>query len=57
MFQLPIHTSSKMSKLKLWSDVSADTLSFMNTITLGILGHLCQGVFFECKTQSYVASV
>jgi len=29
----------------------------MNTITLGIRGHLYQGAFSECKVQSYVASV
>jgi len=46
-----------MSKLKLWSDYSADALSYMNTITLEIRGHLCQGAFCECEMQSYVANM
>jgi len=30
----------EMSKLKLWSDLSADMISCMNTITKGMRGHL-----------------
>jgi len=57
MFQLPKSYDCEMSKLKLWSDLSADALSYVNTITMGIRGHLYHGAFFECKTNSYVASV
>ena len=42
MFQLPIHTGSKMPKLKLWSDLSSDMITCMNTITMGIRGCLHQ---------------
>jgi len=47
----------EMCKLKLWSDLLAEALSCMNTISLGICGHLYHGAFCECKAQSYVASV
>jgi hypothetical protein len=57
MFQLPISYDCEMSKLKLWSDLSADALSCMNTITMGMRGHLCQGAFYKCKAQSYMTSV
>jgi len=56
MSQLPIHTSSKMSKLKYGLNLSADKLHRMNTIILGMCGAL-QGAFYECKTPSYVAIV
>jgi len=55
MFQLPRSYDCEMSKLKLWSDLSADALSCMNMIR--IRGHLYQGAFFEYKAQSYMASV
>lgn len=45
------------SKLMLWSDLCADMISCMTTITIGTLRHWKSGAFVVSKTHRYMAMI